>query len=394
LKNTMTGIIKKSILFIMLCLFKATIGLYVRVRYRLVSKCNAALPQKGAFLILGNHTNNFDGLFLQCLSPRLIRFVVTDTVFRHKALSRILHFAGYIPIRKHTSDSRAIRQIMHLVSQGSAIGIFPEGMRSWDGKTRPFENATFRLIQVLRIPVYAVRFKGAYLSEPRWADTKRHGLIEAEVFKLFDIGDKPSLKQIHQTVSDALEHDEGDWQRIRHIPFKGKALCAGFERLLFVCPACLRIGAMDSSSDRIWCLSCGAENRLDIYGFFHPAGCGPARSASELNAWQQDEMKRQFALKASHDVLLSDEGARLFFAETHNAPYTLAESGTITLCSGSLHVGRHAFRTKELSGISVGFKSHVEFRYHKKDYRINFEENRVSAYKWSCALAFAKHTDI
>ncbi len=30
----------------MLCLFKATIGLYVRVRYRLVSKCNAALPEK------------------------------------------------------------------------------------------------------------------------------------------------------------------------------------------------------------------------------------------------------------------------------------------------------------------------------------------------------------
>lgn len=394
MKKDKTPFLKKIVLFMILMFYRSTFGLYVRLRYNLVRTNNVKLPRKGPYLLIGNHSNNFDGLFMQCICPRIIRFVVTDAVFKNKKLGRLLNFVGYIPKRKHVSDSKAIRQILRTVSEGGIVGIFPEGMRNWDGVTGHMYPTIFRLIQLLNVPVYAACFKGAYLSEPRWADYKRHGRIEMELKKLFDTGEKPALEEIEAAVRAALTHDDGVWQLDMRIPYKGKALCKGFERLLFVCPTCKQIGTMDSSPDRIWCRSCRAAFRVDVYGFFHAIdGSLKLQIPSLLNAWQHEELKTQFAAKSDGAWLMMDEGARLYFSASQDAAHEIICGGDIVLWHDRLSVGTETFDISGISGISVYFKSHLEFRYDSKDYRVNFDDSRVSAYKWSRALAIEKGTE-
>ena len=393
MKKDKTPFLKKIVLFLLLLLYWLTVGLYIRLRYRLIQTSDVKLPGKGPYLLIGNHSNNFDGLFMQCICPRIIQFVVTDAVYKNKRVARLLNFAGYIPKRKHVSDSKAIRQILRTISEGGIVGVFPEGMRNWDGQTGYMYPAIFRLIQLLHVPVYAACFKGAYLSEPRWADHKRHGRIEMKLIKLFDSEDRPALSEIESTVRNALTHDDGVWQQEKRIPYKGKALCKGFERLLYVCPSCQRTGTMDSSADRIWCRSCNAAFRVDVYGFFHALdGSIQMQIPSQLNAWQLNTLAAQFEAKSGTDILMMDEGARLYCSASQDASYELTDRGDIALWHDRLSVGAKAFNLSELSGVSVYFKSHLEFRHGAIDYRVSFDDQRVSAYKWSCALAIKNGT--
>ncbi len=383
--------ISHYITLLLLGLYWVSYGLYIRLYYKLRSKDKNVLPKKGPYLLLANHSNNFDGLFLQYIIKRPIHFVVTDAMFKKKVLGKLLELVGYIPKRKLVTDSKAIRQIIRTIKQGGIVGIFPEGGRNWDGKTGSISPATYRLAELLGVPIVTACIKGAYLSEPRWADTKRRGMVEVS-FEAHDVkGTKPKLKDIERSLAKALTHNEAIWQKQRKIAFKGKALSKGFERLLFVCPTCKRIGTMDSADERVLCMACGAAYRLDAYGFVHAIhGDLPADNTPELNDWQLRLLTSRFSNSEPDIVLMSDEGANLYCASSAQQPFELVEEGSLSLKRDKMIIGQRVFDISQMHGISVYFKSDLEFRHKGLDYRIGFNEKRVSAYKWNCALEVIK----
>lgn len=383
--------ISHYLMLMLLGLYWVSYGLYIRLYYRLRSQDKHILPKKGPYLLLANHSNNFDGLFLQCLIKRPIHFVVTDAMFKKKVLGKLLELVGYIPKRKHVTDSKAIRQIIRTIKQGGIVGIFPEGGRNWDGRTESISPATYRLAELLGVPIVTACIKGAYLSGPRWADTKRRGLVDVS-FQAYAVkGTKPDLDEIERSVAAALTHNEAVWQNQRKIAFKGKALSKGFERLLFTCPNCKRVGTLDSTDERVRCMACGAAYRLDVYGFIHSInGELPADNTPALNDWQLELMALNFFNAKPDSILVSDEGASLYCAPSAEQPFELVEEGSLFLKKDNMTIGQRVFDLSQLNGISVYFKSDLEFRYMGLDYRIGFSERRVSPYKWNCALEVIK----
>lgn len=368
-------------------LYKATFGLYLRLRYRLRCPGKSAVPKKGPCLLLANHSNNYDGLFLQYIIGRTISFVVTDAMFKNKTLGRLMSFVGYIPKRKHVTDSAAIRQIIRAAKNNEIIGIFPEGGRNWDGKTGDISPATFRLIKMLGIPVVTARIKGSYLSQPRWAETKRRGIVEIEFNIHFADGRIPDLNTVSQTISSALAHNEALWQNERHISYKGKSLVKGLERLLYTCPSCKRIGTLSSTDDRLTCHICAASYRLDDYGFLHAVNAAAVmESIPAINDWQLSLLTERFIHAGNATTLLTDDGARLYCAKASSLPFEAEADGSLSLSKQSMLIGSRHFETARIHGAAVYFKSHLEFRYEGLDYRVGFEKSHVSAYKWNCAL--------
>ena len=262
---------KRTVQYVLLGIYKITYGLYIKTRYRLKLTPNSDVNVKGPYLLLANHCNNFDGLFLQCLLSKPIHFVVTDSVFKNRALGGLMSLVGFIPKRKFVGDIRTIRQIIRTTRSGGIVGIFPEGRRCWDGQSVHITRATFKLIQLLKIPVVTAKIKGAYLSEPRWANNKRFGMVEVELKTLLTAQrlENMTLQEIEAEITQALDHNEFVWQQDKRIPFRGRGLAEGFERLLFTCPECNAIGTMDSSGNRIWCTACDADYFLDEYGYIH-----------------------------------------------------------------------------------------------------------------------------
>lgn len=386
LKRFLKALAKYSLLY----LYQGTFGLYVRLRYRLRFVVRTPLPVKGPFFLLGNHTNNLDGLFLQCFFLRPIHFVVTDGVFKNKLLGGLLRLVDYIPKRKSMSDIAAIRGIMDAIDQGGIVGIFPEGGRSWDGVTGPITPATFRLIGRLNIPVVAANIRGGYLSEPRWADRKRRGCVEVHLETVFEGAAGVSLEEIERRVTAALAHNESDWQRSARIPYPGRALCRGIERLMFLCPACSAPGSVVSADDEAYCTACRSRFKLDVYGFLHSDAPLPADSMDGINAWQQQRLAEMLDENPHIPRIMADEGGILLCAPSRTKPFRRVDSGKAVLTRRQLIIGRYGFDLSGITGINVYFKSHLEFQYQNADYRLGFESPHVSAYKWQCVLEQAK----
>jgi len=372
-------------------IYKVTYSIYIRSRYRLRLTRDSDHGLKGPYLLLANHCNNFDGIFLQTLLSKPVNFVITDTVFKNRALGGLMKMIGFIPKKKFVSDIKAIKQIVRTAQHGGIVGIFPEGRRSWDGQTVHISESTYKLVRMLKVPVVTAKIKGAYLSEPRWADTKRRGLIEVEVKTLLSAEEikKMSLAEIAAKVSEALNHNEFEWQHSHQIPFHGKALAKGLERLLFTCPECHKMGTLASEGEKVWCEACGAEYYLDQYGFIHSEkGHLPSQNISDINIWQRKLLRQSLARIKKSEVYLKDEGAHLFSTDSVENPYTKVDSGSLLLTKEQLKIGSTAFNTEDLYGISVNFKTHLHFRHKSRDYRVFFNNKRISVYKWYSALGF------
>jgi 1-acyl-sn-glycerol-3-phosphate acyltransferase len=386
-----TGLLKTLAQYALLYLYQCTFGLYVRLRYRLKCIVHTPLPEKGPFFLLGNHTNNFDGLFLQCFFPRPIRFVVTDGVFKKKLLGSLLRLVDYIPKRKSMNDIAAIRSIMDVVARGGIVGIFPEGGRSWDGVTGSITPATARLIGKLNVPVVAAKISGGYLSEPRWADYKRRGRVEVHLETIVASGDNLSPAEIEHKITEALAHNEFDWQRKARIPFQGRALCRGLERLMFMCPVCGALGSVVSTDDEAQCSACRSRFTLDVFGYLQSDGALlPADSMDKINEWQLRRFETIIDEQPQIPRLMADDDGILFCAHSREEPFRPIDSGKVVLSRSQLMLGRFVFELSGITGINVYFKDQLEFRYHDADYRIGFQNRQVSAYKWQCAVELAK----
>ncbi len=386
--------IKRIILCTLVILYKLTFGLYLRLRYKVKLTPGSKIRIKGPCLLLSNHCNSYDGLYLQYFMQEPLHFVVTDTVFKNKILRMLFSLADYIPKKKFVSDAKTIKKIIKTVKNAGAVGIFPEGARSWDGKSLCISGALYKLVKLLKIPVVTAKISGAYFSSPRWADTKRRGRIEIDIKLLLDSDDvmQMSLRDIEEKISSALEHNDFDWQRQNMVPFRGKALAKGLERLIYMCPECQNIGTLHTAGDKLWCRACSAEYRIDEYGFLHSVnGHLPAQNINGLSDWQYEQLERIITATDTEDgIILSDNDAKLLASESDDDPFRVLDKGLVILNKKELIIGSYSFKIKGIHGLSIYFKSGLSFRYGPRDYRVCFVDRRISVYKWCSALGLLK----
>lgn len=372
--------------YIILGIFKISFGAYLAIAHRVKLVKEPGFKLKGPCLLLANHSNTYDGFFIQSLVNKPIHFVVSDGVFKNKNVRRIFSIVNFIPKKKFVSDTKAIKQIIRISQNGGIIGIFPEGRRCWDGKTVKIAPATFKLVKMLKIPVVTANIKGAYLSEPRWSKTQRFGKIEIEIKTLIDAKSLAamSLEEIEQKVGKELYHSEYDWQDKRMIPFKGKALAEGFEMLLYTCPQCGANDSMQTCGSEISCKVCGALYEMDVYGYVHSIkGFLPSSRVDGINEWQLNKLEEIYAkLKNNQDVYMSNEGVLLTSSIDVAHPFKEISRGSISIAKNGLIIGGKKFDIADVYGVAVNMKAHVSFRHKSMDYRVSFENNQFSVYKW------------
>ncbi len=387
-RKLIVDVLKDISQYTLLTLYHLTFGLYLRVAYNLRRTPDSDKLPRGPYVLLGNHCNNFDGLFLQCLLFRPIRYVITDTVFKKPLLGGLFSWVGFIPKRKFSADVSTVRQIIKAIAGRGVVGIFPEGMRSWDGRSVAISPGTFKLIQMLKVPVVTARIMGSYLSGPRWANTPRRGRVEVKLTTLLD-GQairSMSLSDITARISEALYHDEASWEAQKQIPFRGKGLAEGFERLLYLCPSCGCIGTMITHRHRISCTACGAEYHLDVYGRIRAiSGKLPADNAADLSAWQKERFHCYIA-EAAGEILLRDDCARLSCREDDTNKMKEIAMGTLMLTRSALILQNLCFPLEEMSGVALNFKSGLMFRHGTAEYLVQFDNPRVSIHKWGSAI--------
>jgi 1-acyl-sn-glycerol-3-phosphate acyltransferase len=115
------------------------------------------LPPRGSFIIATNHISNLDPFVVGLASRRKLSYIAKEELFRNKFQGFILSQWGAFPVKRESSDFRAMREILRRLKEGSSIVVFPEGTRAQEGVERSIqEGVSFIAAKsgVLVVPAY------------------------------------------------------------------------------------------------------------------------------------------------------------------------------------------------------------------------------------------------
>ncbi len=86
------------------------------------------VPRHGRVMLAANHSGLLDGPLLFSASPRPMHLLAKQSIFV-PPIDRVLSGTGQIPLDYESADRTAIELAMGVLSDGRALGIFPEAHR-------------------------------------------------------------------------------------------------------------------------------------------------------------------------------------------------------------------------------------------------------------------------
>lgn len=366
-------------------IFKHIITKYYRVEY---TNLEAVQNLKDPYVILPNHCSFFDPFFINASIDEKFHFVVSDTQFRTAFMRWLLAQTGAISITKNTTDLKSLKKMTDASRSGKIIGIFPEGLRTWDGVTLPLIESTAKLIRMLNVPVVVPLLEGAYLMDPRWGTSFRRGKVSVTYKILFD-GEKPGrmkISEIIEAMKNALEHSEYDSEKLKNVQFLSNKRAENIEQIVYLCPKCNSISSFRSEGNDFTCLSCGYSVHYTEEGHFRAlTGKDYFSNLHEWNMWQR---------KKAAELLLKDHGGEPVFSDENlihsipdeNGKFRVKGKGCLFFYkdkleykdnSGKLYI----YNIDDISGITVQQHERLEFYYNKELHRFHSRKKIFSARK-------------
>ena len=136
-----------------------------RLIYRVTATGLDHLPP-GGFLLLPNHITWVDAIVLLLASPRPIRFIIDEGVYRNRFLNPVLRAVGCIPITARKAKD-AMREAAAKIRAGEIVCLFPEGELSRSGsllRLRRGYEIIARQAEAPVVPVWLDRLWGSIFS--------------------------------------------------------------------------------------------------------------------------------------------------------------------------------------------------------------------------------------
>ena len=242
-------------------------------RHRVTVAGRENVPREGPVLVLSNHVASLDPITLILASDRQIHFMATRSLMQEPGISRIMQFAAVVPRSKFVADMSSVRKLKAWRDLEAAVGLFPEGERTWDGRPLPMVRSIEKLVRLMRAPVVTARIINAYRQAPRWGVKMRTSRVHVEFDPPKVFARRAPMSEIRAYVEERIRVPAvlgADWS------VKGSGLALGAENVLYACPLCFTIDGLQPAGDRLTCRSCGAGWRMDVHHKLHPtAGDAP-----------------------------------------------------------------------------------------------------------------------
>ncbi len=211
------------------------------------------------YLILSNHQTAFDQFFVGMAFKGATYYVASEDLFSNGFISKVIkHLVAPIPIKKQTTDVRAVMDCLRVSKEGGTIALFPEGNRTYSGKTEYIKPSVVRLVKSLKLPIAFFLIQGGYGVQPRWSSKLRKGRMTAGVTRVVEYDEYKTLSddQLYDLICKELYVDEGKADGV----FKSKTPAEHMERAYYYCPDC-GLSQFESKKDVIACTKCGRRVR-------------------------------------------------------------------------------------------------------------------------------------
>ena len=286
--------------------------------------------EKRPYLILLNHQTPFDQFFVGMTLKGAVYYMATEDIFSNGWTSKVIKYLiEPIPIKKQTTDVRAILNCLKVATEGGSICIAPEGNRTYSGRTEYMSPSIVPLARKLGMPILLYRIEGGYGSEPRWSDVVRKGDIRVFCARAIKPEEYAEMTddELFAIIRDTLYIDEA---RV-DFEYRHKKLAEYLERAVYYCPYC-GLSEFESHDDIIKCKKCDREIRylpnktLEGVGFEFPF-----KFIANWYDAQKDFMNSLDVTAYGSDAIYADR-ARISEVLVYDRKVPLCLDAEITLC--------------------------------------------------------------
>ena len=344
---------------------------YSRIKYGARIK---GFKQEGKrqYLVLFNHQTAFDQFFVALSFRQHLYFMASEDIFSKGFISSALRFLqGPIPIKKQTTDVRAIMNCMRVAKEGGSIALAPEGNRTYSGKTEYMSPSIAPLARKLGLPIVLYHITGGYGVQPRWADNVRRGRMDCFVSRVIEPEEYLSLTddELYALIKEGLYINEANADNV----YRSNKSAEHLERVFYYCPEC-GLSAFESHIDTLKCKKCGLEVKyLPTKELSCKDGSFAYRFVNDWYEAQNDFINRTDTASLTESAVWTDS-ASFFEVIPYKKKRTITEDGRIELYGDRITVyyadTHETFHFDECSAVTVLGRNKVNVYYADKIYQL------------------------
>ncbi|MCF0150974.1 MAG: 1-acyl-sn-glycerol-3-phosphate acyltransferase [Firmicutes bacterium] len=322
------------------------------------------LPElDGPYLLLCNHNTDLDCILAGLAAKKQLYFVATENVVRMGLLGKlVVKYFDPIIHYKGVQGIATTKNILAKLRSGSSVGLFPEGNRSFSGRTCPIPSATGKMARSSGAYLITYRFSGGYFSWPRWGVGRRRGKLQGKIAGVYSPQQLKEMTpaQVNQAIVRDLYADAYADQQKDPIAYKGKTPAEALESTIFICPKCKRAGGLHSKIDHFFC-DCGFDAVMDPYGYLHEGA--DTYTVTQLDEAQKEWLQQNLPKEPS-ESLFTDKVT----LQTVDADHRIADERTVTLTAYAdrLTAGTLTIPYEQISGMAINQRNlllvHLEGR--------------------------------
>lgn len=325
------------------------------------------------YLILLNHQTPFDQFFVGMSFKGPIYYLATEDIFSMGFLSGLIKYlVAPIPIKKQTTDLKAVLTCMRVAKEGGTICIAPEGNRTYSGRTEYMNPAIVPLVKKLSLPLALYRLEGGYGVQPRWSDVIRKGKMRAYVSRVVEPEEYKAMsdEELMQLISTELYVNEACLSGEFHHSNRAEFL----ERCIYVCPFC-GLSHFYSASSITKCQKCGREveylptKEIQGIGYEHPF-----RFVAEWYDYQQEFINNLDILSFTEKPVYTEHAA-VYEVVLYKNKHILHKDAVISLYGDRITVNDTVFDFASASHLTVLGKNKLNIYHGGKVYQLKGDEH-------------------
>ena len=142
---------------------------FARTFWRLRIEGAENLPSSGPYVVAPVHRSNIDTPLIALITPRRLRFMGKDSLWKSAITARLFSALGGFPVHRGTADRDALRRCIEVIEGGEPLVLFPEGTRQSGPLVHDlFEGAAY-VASRTGVPVVPVGIGGSEAAMPKGA---------------------------------------------------------------------------------------------------------------------------------------------------------------------------------------------------------------------------------
>lgn len=331
---------------------------------------------EGPYLIFCNHNTDWDPILLAAALPEQTYFVASEHIFRWGLTTRLIRFlVDPIARMKGTTAGDTVLTVVRRLKAGANVAIFAEGNRSFNGLTGPILPSTGKLARSCGATVITYKMEGGYFSSPRWCGKRlRRGKMTGRIMHVLTRDQLRAMtaEEVNGLINADLYEDAYATQRREMVPFRGKRLAEGLERVLCLCPKCGGLDTMVSRGDTLSC-RCGFSVTYDTYGFIRGEDA-PFDNITHWDAWQTEKLLGGIPAEGP---IFSDGDMVLAEVLPGHRDRQIGQ-GTMTLYPDRLECCGETFELARVEGFALHGAQTVDLAYQGRTFEISSEKVRCT----------------